>query len=64
MGREGDTFGYRGNRSGTFYGAIGAHASRSGMIEFQIPSAAASGLYLLYRPEIARETVLTRLKIG
>jgi hypothetical protein len=32
------------------------------MIEFQIPSAAASGLYLLYRPEIAAEAVLTRLK--
>jgi len=62
--REGDTFGYQDNSSNIFYGTIGAHASRSGMIEFQIPSAAASDLYLLYRPEIARETVLTRLKIG
>jgi hypothetical protein len=64
IGPDGDTFGYQDNSSDTFYGTIGAHASRSGMIEFQIPSAAVSDLYLLYRPELARETVLTRLKIG
>jgi len=64
IGAEGDTFGNQDNNSDTFYSTIGAHASRSGMIEFQIPSAAASDLYLLYRPEIAKETVLTRLKIG
>ena len=64
VGPGGDTFGYQDNSPDNFYGTIGGHASRSGMIEFQIPSAAASSLYLLYRPEIARETVLTRLKIG
>lgn len=64
VGPGGDIFGYEDNSSGTFYGPIGAHASRSGTIEFQVPSAAASSLYLLYRPEIAAETVLTRLKIG
>jgi hypothetical protein len=64
IGREGDTFGYQDNSSDTFSGTIGAHASRRGLLEFRIPSAAASDLYLLYRPEIARETVLTRLKIG
>ena len=58
----GDIFGYQDNSSDTFYGTIGAHASRGGVIEFKIPAAAASGLYLLYRPEIAKETVLTRLK--
>jgi hypothetical protein len=62
IGPGGDTFGYQGKSTGGLFGAIGAHASRSGMIEFQIPSAAASGLYLLYRPEIAAEAVLTRLK--
>jgi hypothetical protein len=64
VGPGGDTFGYQDNSPDNFYGTIGAHASRSGMIEFQIPSAAASSLYLLYRPEIATETVLTRLKLG
>jgi hypothetical protein len=64
VGPGGDTFGYQDNSPDNFYGTIGAHASRSGTIEFQIPSAAASRLYLLYRPEIAKETVLTQLKIG
>lgn len=65
IGAEGDTFGNQDdNSSDTFYGAIGAHASRVGSIEFEIPAAAASNLYLLYRPEIATETVLTRLTIG
>lgn len=64
VGPGGDTFGYQDNSSDTFYGTIGAHASRSSTIEFQIPAAAGSDLYLLYRPEIATETVLTRLTIG
>jgi hypothetical protein len=63
VGPGGDIFG-QDNSSDTFYGTMGAHTYRSGMIEFQIPSAAASSLYLLYRPEIAAETVLTRLKVG
>lgn len=64
VGPGGDTFGYQDNSPDDFYGTIGAHASRSGTIEFQIPSAAGSSVYLLYRPETAKETVLTRLKIG
>ena len=65
IGAEGDTFGQQaGNSSGDFYGTVGPHASRSGSIEFQIPAAAVSNLYLLYRPEIAAESVLTRLTIG
>jgi hypothetical protein len=64
IGPGGDTFGYQDNSPDNFYGTIRAHASRSGTIEFQIPFAARSSLYLLYRPEIATETVLTRLKIG
>src|ERR1700676_3830880 len=62
MGPEGDTFGHQTNSSDAFYRTIDAHASRSGMIEFEIPTAAASSLSLLYRPEHATETVLTRLK--
>jgi uncharacterized protein DUF4352 len=65
IGAEGDTFGLQANNtSDDFYGTVGPHASRNGSIEFQIPAAAASNLYLLYRPEIATETVLTRLTIG
>lgn len=64
VGPGGDTFGYQDNSPDNFYGTIDAHASRRGTIEFEIPAAAALNLYLLYRPEIATETVLTRLKIG
>jgi Domain of unknown function (DUF4352) len=63
IGLEGDTFSQQDN-SYAFYGSIAAHTSRSGTIGFEIPAAAASSLYLLYRPEIATETVLTRLKVG
>jgi hypothetical protein len=62
IGPEGDTFGHQTNSSDDFYRTIDAHASRSGTIEFEIPTAAASSLSLLYRPEHATETVLTRLK--
>jgi|SRR5450755_2200402 hypothetical protein len=61
IGPEGDTFGQT-NSSNDFYRIIDAHASRSGTIEFEIPTAAASSLSLLYRPEHATETVLTQLK--
>jgi hypothetical protein len=64
MGPGGDMFGYQDNSSDNFYGTIGAHGSRGGMIEFEVPAAAASGLSLLYRPEIASEAVLTRLHVG
>ena len=64
VGPGGDAFGYQDNSPDGFYRSIGAHASRNGTIEFQIPAAAGSSLYLLYRPEIATETVLTPLKPG
>ena len=65
IGAEGDTFSHQGTNSpGDINGYIDPHASRSGSIEFEIPTAAASNLYLLYRSEIATETVLTRLTIG
>ena len=64
IGQEGDTFSQQGSTSHGFYGSIAAHTSRSGTVGFEIPTAAASSLYLLYRPEIATETVLTRLKAG
>ena len=64
MGPEGDTFGYQYNSSDNFYGTIAAHATRSGTIVFQVPTAATSSLRLLYRPEIATETAITLLKIS
>lgn len=64
MSSEGDVFGLQGNTAADFFRGIDPHASRTGFIEFDIPAAAASGLYLLYRPENATETVLTRLNTG
>jgi hypothetical protein len=64
IGPEGDSFAYQTNSSDNFYRTIGAHTSSNGMIEFEIPAAAASSLYLLYRPEIAKETALIRLKVS
>jgi hypothetical protein len=60
---EGDTFGYQYNSSDTFYGPIAAHTTRNGTIVFQVPTAATSGLRLLYRPEIATETAIILLNI-
>lgn len=60
----GDTFSVTAGNSGSFYGTIGSQASRSGLIEFQVPAAAASGLFLLYRPENGADAVLTRLQMG
>jgi hypothetical protein len=64
MGPEGDAFGYQYNSSDNFYGTIAAHTTRSGTIVFQVPTAAASSLHLLYRPEIAAETAIVLLKIS
>ena len=58
---EGDSFGKQSNSSDTFYGAIDANSQRSGTIVFQIPSGAAIGLRLMYRPENPTETVFTPL---
>src|SRR5215471_16743133 len=46
LGAAGDAFGPYGNGWRGFYRAIGAHASRRGTIVFEVPAAAASGLYL------------------
>ncbi len=64
MGPEGDIFGYQYNSSDNFYGTIAARTTRSGMIVFQLPTAAASRLRLLYRPEIASETVIVLLIVS
>lgn len=62
VGSEGDMFGSQSSASPSYFGTITPHASRSGTIVFQIPSAAVSGLRLLFRSEIATETVFVQLK--
>jgi hypothetical protein len=64
MGLGGDGFVPRADASGPFYGTIGAQMTRSGTIEFQIPTAAISGLRLLYRPDVATEAVILPLNTG
>jgi len=62
VGSEGDMFGSQSSASPSFFGTITSNASRSGTIVFQIPSAAVSGLRLLFRSEIATETVFVQIK--
>lgn len=57
FGSEGDVFGLPPNTNGSFFGAIAANGLRSGTIVFQVPLGADTTLRLLYRPEVARETV-------
>jgi hypothetical protein len=64
MNSGGDIFSYQVNSTDSFYGTIGAHTSHTGMIGFQVPVAATSALYLLYRPGTGMEAVLTRLTTG
>jgi uncharacterized protein DUF4352 len=64
MGPDGDAFGFQYNSSDNFYGTIAAHATRSGTIEFEVPTAPTSSLRLLYRPEIATETAIFLLNIS
>jgi len=55
---EGDAFSTQSNVTSGFYGAIASRQTRSGTITFQVPAGAALRLQLLYRPEVATETVL------
>jgi hypothetical protein len=64
IGPEGDTFAYQYNSSDDFYGTITAHATHRGLVVFQVPTAATSSMSLLYRPEVAKETVIVQLKIA
>lgn len=61
IGRGGDVFSYQDNSSDDFYLPIDPHTSRTGLIEFEIPAAAAQGLQLLYRPDAPTDTVIARL---
>ncbi len=60
---EGDTFGLQSNTTTSFFGTIASNSSRNGTVIFQIPTAAVNGLRLLYRSEIATETVFISLNV-
>jgi hypothetical protein len=62
-GAGGDFFSARSNGADPFYDAIDTHTTRSGSITFEIPSEAAAGLHLFYRPEVATEAVIVPLSI-
>jgi len=61
-GSEGDVFSSLRGAADAFDGVIGAHRSRRGSLSFAIPAAAASGLRLMYRPEVASESAIIPLK--
>ncbi len=64
VGAEGDVFGLPAASSNSpLFGTITAGSMRSGTIVFQIPSGAASGLRLLFRSEVAGETVFVTLHV-
>jgi hypothetical protein len=63
IGAEGDTFGLQSNATTSFFAPITAKSSRNGTMIFQVPTAALNGLRLLYRSEIASETVFISLNL-
>jgi len=60
-GSEGDIFGVQSSATPSFFGTIPAQGTLSGTIVFQVPTAAAIGLRLLFRPEVVSETVFVKL---
>jgi hypothetical protein len=60
---EGDIFGTQSSVTTGFYGAIAPGHERSGTIVFQVPTGAVHGLRLLFRPEVARDTLLLPLDV-
>lgn len=61
VGPEGDSFGTQSSVSANFYGSIPPRGSHQGTVVFQVPAGAVKGLRLLYRSEVATETVLIPL---
>ncbi len=65
VGSEGDMFGYQSTATASFFGTIPPNSGRNGTIVFQVPTGAISGgLRLLFRSEIATETVFVRLQVS
>ena len=63
FGSEGDAFGLSTNTTGSFFGSIDANSARSGTIVFQVPTGAAKTLKLLYRSNLANESVFVPFTI-
>lgn len=63
IGAEGDTFGTQSSVTPGFYGAIAPGKERTGTIVFQVPTGAVQGLRLLFRPEVATDTLLLPLRV-
>jgi Domain of unknown function (DUF4352) len=61
---EGDAFGLQSSATTNFFGTIASQSSRSGTIIFQVPAGAVNGLRLLYRPEVATETIFVPLNLS
>jgi hypothetical protein len=61
---EGDAFGLQSSANTNFFGTIASRSSRSGTIIFQVPTGAVNGLRLLYRPEVATETIFVPLNLS
>jgi hypothetical protein len=57
----GDVFDHQDNSSDDFYGPIGPKTSRTGLIEFQIPTSKVIAFQLLYRPDVSADAVLAQL---
>jgi hypothetical protein len=60
---EGDSFGLQTGTNSSFFGNIAPQASRNGTLVFQVPTAALVGIRLLFRSEIAAETVFIPLNV-
>lgn len=63
VGAEGDIFGLQSSATASFFGTILPQGSLNGTIVFQVPTAATSGLRLLFRSEVVTETVFVSLKL-
>lgn len=63
VGAEGDIFGLQSSATTSFFGTIPPQGSLNGTIVFQVPTAATSGLRLLFRSEVVSETVFVPLKL-
>jgi hypothetical protein len=61
VGRTGDVFAPRNAEDDPFFADIAAHTSRQGVLRFEMPHAAATGLQLLYRPEHPSDAVVIPL---
>jgi hypothetical protein len=64
IGPDGDTFASRSADSGPFYGTVAGHGARTGVVEFEVPKAATSGLSLIFRPGPNAQAAMLSLKVA